>query len=199
MVVIDKVLISDDVLKERFVCDLESCKGGCCEDGDSGAPLDPEELDVVAEVFETVRPFMTQEGLKEIERVGLYRFDREFGWVTPLVDGGICAYGFRDSNGVIGCAFETAYNQGLTSWKKPLSCHMYPIKVTKSRFEGHEMMNYEPRETLCSPGCSLGRKAGVPVYVFLREAIVRRYGAPFYEALDRLARGDYEASEDASE
>ena len=199
LIVIDKVLVSDRVIEEEFVCDLESCKGGCCEDGDSGAPLEDEELDRITSLFETVKPFLTEEGLKEIERKGMYRYDREFGWVTPLVDGGICAYGFRDAKGVIRCAFEEAYNKGLTDWKKPISCHLYPVKAKRSRYDGYEMMNYEPRETLCSPACLLGRRLKVPVYVFLRESIVRRYGASFYDALDRVAKGEYGPEEDSKE
>ena len=199
MIVIDKVLVSDRVIGEEFVCDLESCKGGCCEDGDSGAPLEDEELDRITALFETVKPLLTEAGLKEIERKGMYRYDREFGWVTPLVDGGICAYGFRDSQGVIRCAFEEAYNRGLTDWKKPISCHLYPVKAKRSRYDGYEMMNYEPRETLCSPACLLGRRLKVPVYRFLRESIERRYGASFYDALDRVAKGDYGPTEESGE
>jgi hypothetical protein len=191
LIVIDKVLVSDQVIEEQFVCDLDKCKGDCCEDGDAGAPLEDEELDRIKECFEAVKPHLTEGGLKEIERTGLYRYDREFGWVTPLVDGGICAYGFRDSKGVIRCAFEEAYEKGLTTWKKPVSCHLYPVKTKRSRYDGYEMMNYEPRETLCSPACLLGRKKKVPVYRFLKESIIRKYGTSFYEALDRVARGDY--------
>lgn len=195
LIVIDNVLVSDQVIEEEFVCDLDKCKGGCCEDGDAGAPLEEEELDRVNELFETVRPLLTEAGLREIERTGLYRYDREFGWVTPTVDGGICAYGRRDAKGIIRCSFEEVHNKGLSTWRKPVSCHLYPIKTKRSRYDGYDMMNYEPRETLCSPGCLLGRRSKVPVYVFLKESIVRKYGTAFYEALDRVARGDYEAAD----
>ncbi len=197
MIVIDNVLVSDQVIGEEFVCDLEMCKGGCCEDGDSGAPLEDEELDRISGLFETVKPFLTEGGLKEIDRKGLYRYDREFGWVTPLVEGGICAYGYRDGKGIIRCAFEEAYNRGLTDWKKPISCHLYPVKTKRSKYDGYEMMNYEPRETLCSPACLLGRRLKVPVYAFLRESIVRKYGPSFYDALDKVAKGQYESTEEA--
>ena len=187
MIVIDKILISDEIIEEQFVCDLNKCKGGCCEDGDSGAPLATEELEEVKNAFEIVKPFLTTVGLKELERTGLYRYDREFGWVTPTVNGEICAYGFRDKKGIIKCAFEEAYNQKLISWKKPISCHLYPIRTKQSKYNDYEMMNYEPRETLCSPACELGKQLKVPVYQFLKESITRKFGADFYTALEKIA------------
>jgi hypothetical protein len=187
VIVIDKILISDEILEEQFVCDLNKCKGGCCEDGDSGAPLANEELDEVKSAFDKIKPFLTPEGVKELDRTGLYRYDREFGWVTPTINGEICAYGFRDKKGVIKCAFEEAYNQKLISWKKPISCHLYPIRTKQSKYNDHEMMNYEPRETMCSPACELGRQLKVPVYQFLKESIIRKYGTSFYTALEKIA------------
>lgn len=185
MIEIGKVLVSDQVIEEQFVCDLSKCKGGCCEDGDAGAPLTKEELRIIDKILEIVRPYMTPEGIEEVERVGKYQYDVEFGWVTPTIDGKICAYGFRDEKGVIKCAFEQAYYDGKIEWKKPISCHLFPIKTTKTKV--YEMVNYEPRETLCSAACSLGKKQKVPVYKFLKEALIRKYGEEFYEALDQVA------------
>ncbi len=198
LISIDNILISDDIVEEQFVCDLSKCKGGCCEDGDAGAPLTDNELDEVKNAFEKVTHLMPADGIKEVERNGLYRYDREFGWVTPTVDDKICAYGFKDKQGVIKCSFEEAYNQGLISWKKPISCHLYPIKRSKSRFSSHELLNYDPREGMCSPACSLGQELKVPVYKFLREALVRAYGESFYEALDQVAQ-DYFSSNQSAE
>lgn len=195
MIVIDKVLISDDVIEAQFVCDLQKCKGGCCEDGDAGAPLTHDEMDIVASVFETVKPLLHEDGIREINRSGMYRYDKEFGWVTPTVNGGICAYGFRDKKGIIKCAFEEAYNRGMIDWKKPISCHLYPIKIKQSRYDDHEMMNYEPRESLCSPGCALGEKLRVPVYRFLKDSIIRKYGEDFYFALEQIAAEFYNQPE----
>ncbi|MGL6266922.1 MAG: DUF3109 family protein [Chitinophagaceae bacterium] len=192
MIVIDKILISDEIIEEQFVCDLNKCKGGCCEDGDSGAPLETAELDEVKKAFDIVKPFLTPVGLKELERTGLYRYDREFGWVTPTVSGEICAYGFRDKKGIIKCAFEEAYNQKLISWKKPVSCHLYPIRTKQSKYNDYQMMNYEPRETLCSPACELGKQLKVPVYQFLKESITRKFGRAFYTALEKIALEFYE-------
>lgn len=192
MIAIDNILVSDDVIEERFVCDLNKCKGGCCEDGDSGAPLTNEELDIIKEGYERVLPYMTAAGKAEVSRQGLYRYDREFGWVTPTVDGGICAYGFRDEKGIIKCGFEQAYNDGKLHWKKPISCHLYPIKISVSKNTGYEMLNYEPRETLCAPACTLGKKLKVPVYQFLKEPLIRKFGTEFYEALCQIAIDYYE-------
>ncbi len=191
MISIDSILISDDIVEKQFVCDLTQGKGGRCGDGDAGAPLTAEEVDEVKQAFEKVMHLMPKDGLKEVERNGLYRYDREFGWVTPTVDDKICAYGFRDAKGVIKCAFEEAYNQGLISWKKPISCHLYPIKRSKSRFSAHELLNYDPREGMCSPACSLGKSLKVPVYRFLKDALVRAYGTEFYDALDQVAQDYY--------
>jgi hypothetical protein len=188
MIIIDHVLVSDQVVEEQFVCDLSKCKGGCCEDGDAGAPLENKEKEYVKDFFEIVKPYMTKEGIKEIKQVGPYLYDREFGWVTPTIDGKICAYGYKDKEGIIKCAFEQAYNDGKIPWKKPISCHLFPIKLSKSKSDpGIEYMNYEPREDLCKAACSLGKKLKVPAYVFLKDSIIRKYGETFYETLDATA------------
>ncbi|MEN9512308.1 MAG: hypothetical protein RJB16_68 [Bacteroidota bacterium] len=188
MIIIDHVLVSDQVVEEQFVCDLTKCKGGCCEDGDAGAPLENKEKEYVKDFFEIVKPYMTKEGIKEIKQVGPYLYDREFGWVTPTIDGKICAYGYKDKEGIIKCAFEQAYNDGKIPWKKPISCHLFPIKLSKSKSDpGIEYMNYEPREDLCKAAYSLGKKLKVPAYVFLKDSIIRKYGETFYETLDATA------------
>ena len=188
MIIIDHVLVSDQVVEEQFVCDLTKCKGGCCEDGDAGAPLENKEKEYVKDFFEIVKPYMTKEGIKEIKQVGPYLYDREFGWVTPTIDGKICVYGYKDKEGIIKCAFEQAYNDGKIPWKKPISCHLFPIKLSKSKSDpGIEYMNYEPREDLCKAACSLGKKLKVPAYVFLKDSIIRKYGETFYETLDATA------------
>jgi hypothetical protein len=185
MIAIDNVLVSDKVVEAQFVCDLLKCKGGCCEDGDAGAPLEKEELERLNEVYEKVKPYLTAAGIREIESAGRYQYDREFGWVTPTIEGKMCAYGYRDRNGVIKCGIEQAYYDGKISWKKPISCHLYPIKI--SRTKTGEVMNYEPRESLCRPGCANGMKLEVPAFVFLKDAIIRKYGKEFYNALEHIA------------
>ncbi|MES2881776.1 MAG: DUF3109 family protein, partial [Bacteroidota bacterium] len=150
-----------------------------------GAPLENEEKKFIDEYFEVIKPYLTNEGLLEIKRQGKYLYDREFGWVTPTVDGKICAYGHRDKFGIIKCGIEQAYNDGKLPWKKPISCHLYPIKTTRRK--KYTMVNYEPREGMCNPACALGKKLKLPVYQFLKDAIVRKFGQPFYEALHQVA------------
>jgi hypothetical protein len=192
LIAIENVLVSDEVVESQFVCDLAKCKGGCCEDGDAGAPVTKEELDIINSVYETVKPYLTKEGVAVTEKNGRYQYDREFGWVTPTIEGEMCAYGFRNKEGVIMCAFEQDYYDGKTSWKKPISCHLYPIKI--KRTDEYELLNYEPRETLCSPACALGKKLKVPTYVFLKEALIRKYGEEFYAALEQAARQYFEGA-----
>jgi len=186
---IDNVLISDEVVNAQFVCDLIKCKGGCCEDGDAGAPLSKEETKILDDIYDIVKPYLTPEGIEEIEKRGRYYYDRSFGWVTPTINGKICAYGYHDEKGIIKCGIEDAYRDGKITWKKPITCHLYPIKTKKTKT--YEMVNYEPRETLCSPACKLGEKLKVPVYVFLKEALIRKYGEDFYSVLEQIAQQYY--------
>lgn len=188
MIAIDNKLISDQVLEEQFVCDLSKCKGGCCEDGDAGAPLEKEELEELVNNYEIIKPYLTQAGIEAIEKLGKYTYDVSFGWVTPTIKGEMCAYAFRDEKGIIKCGIEQAYYDGKLKWKKPISCHLFPIKTKKSRQDPDiEFVNYEPRHDLCKAACALGKKLKVPVYIFLKEAIIRKYGEEFYETLAATA------------
>jgi hypothetical protein len=188
VIAIDNVLVSDDVIEAQFVCDLNKCKGGCCEDGDAGAPLNVKELEILNEIYETIKPYLTPEGIRWIEKHGRYNYDREYGWVTPTIEGTICAYGFRDEHGIIKCGIEQAYRDGKIDFKKPISCHLYPIIVREGKNGDYDRMNYEPRDVLCKPACKLGKKLKVPVYEFLKEPLLRRYGPEFYEALEAVAK-----------
>ncbi|MBD0331236.1 MAG: DUF3109 family protein [Chitinophagaceae bacterium] len=193
MIAIDKVLVSDDIIEAQFVCDLHKCKGGCCEDGDAGAPLEKREMEILEENFRVIKPYITPEGIEEINKSGKFQYNKEFGWVTTTVNGKICAYGFRDKQGIIKCGIEKAYNDGKLNWNKPISCHLYPIKISK--IKEHTMVNYEPRETLCKPGCILGKKLKMPVYQFLKDALVRKFGSRFYNALHKIAMDYFESKE----
>jgi hypothetical protein len=187
LIVIDNILVSDEVVSEQFVCDLNKCKGGCCEDGDSGAPLADEELEFLRDFIEDIKPYITPEGLKVLEKEGLYKYDAEFGWVTPTIEGRLCAYGFRDPKGIIKCGIEQAFLDKKISWKKPISCHLFPVKITRSKRQHQEYVNYEPREDLCKAACKLGKQLKVPVYIFLKEALIRKYGPEFYSTLEATA------------
>ena len=187
MIVIDNKLVSDEIIEEQFVCDLNKCKGGCCVDGDAGAPLSKDELEKLNEVYEGVLPYLAEENKKELQRQGRYVYDKEFGWVTPTIESKVCVYGITDKNGIVKCGIEQAYNDGKVNWKKPISCHLFPIRVKFSKNKQTEYVNYEPREDLCSAACTFGKKLKVPVYVFLKDALVRKYGTEFYETLEATA------------
>lgn len=197
MIVIDNILITQDIIDKKFVCDLDKCKGGCCEDGAAGAPLEKEELGLINEFYEKVKPYLTKDAIAEIERKGKYVYDREFEWVTSTLDNDkeICVYGIRGEKGIINCAFEQAYYDGIIPWKKPISCHLYPVIAKKGKHGDYERVNYEPRQQLCSPACGLGEKLKVPVYQFLKEPLIRKYGEDFYNALDTIASGEWDVND----
>ena len=188
MIAIDNVLISDAIIEDQFVCDLNKCKGGCCVDGEAGAPLEDAELQELDAVYDAVLPYLTEESRQQLEKQGRYVFNQEFGWVTPTIDSKICVYGITDKNGIVKCGIEQACNDGKIGWRKPISCHLFPIRIKQSRNKKNEYVNYQPREDLCSAACSLGKKLKVPVYVFLKDAITRKYGSTFYETLEATAK-----------
>ncbi len=184
MIAIKNTLISSQVVDEQFVCDLNKCKGGCCVDGDAGAPLEKNELKELKKVYDIVLPYLSEESKKELEQQGKYVYNQEFGWVTPTIKGSMCVYGLRDNNGIVKCGIEQAYYDGKVKWKKPISCHLFPIRISKSQDGKTDLVNYEPREDLCKAACKLGKQLKVPTYVFLKEALIRKYGDEFYETLE---------------
>jgi hypothetical protein len=188
MIAIDNILISDEIVDEQFVCDLHKCKGGCCVDGDAGAPLNKDELAEINKAYDAVLPYLAEENKTELQRQGRYVYDKEFGWVTPTIQSKMCAYGILDKQGIVKCGIEQAYNDGKVEWKKPISCHLYPIRIKQSKNKQLDYLNYEPREELCKAGCSLGKQLKVPVYVFLKDALTRKYGTDFYKTLEATAK-----------
>jgi hypothetical protein len=186
MIAIDNVLISDHVVEAQFVCDLNSCKGGCCVDGDCGAPLTKEETQIIAKVYPKVKSYLSAEYIDEIKKQGTHTTDAEYGYVTPTVNGGICVYAYTDDLGIVKCAFEKAWKEGRIDFQKPISCHLFPIRIKD--MNGYEAVNYEPRKTLCKPACKLGQKLKLPVYIFLKDSLVRKYGLEFYDILDAVAK-----------
>jgi hypothetical protein len=180
MIEIDDTLVSADVLERRFVCDLAACKGACCVQGDSGAPLEDEELEFLDEVYDEVKPYMRPEGIAAVEKVGVYGVDFDQEFVTPLVNNVECAYVNFDDNGTAKCAIEQAYIDGKTKWKKPISCHLYPVRLTK--LAEHTAVNYHSWK-ICAPACACGDSLDVKVYKFLKEPLTRKFGSEWYEKL----------------
>jgi hypothetical protein len=188
MIVIDDKIISDDVVEEQFVCDLNACKGACCVEGELGAPLNEAETKILEDIYEKVKPYLLPEGIAAIEKQGKWVLtDEEEKYKTPLMKKGGCAWMNYDKNGVVICGIEKAYLDGVVNWKKPISCHLYPIRITKQRKTGNDMLNYE-RWNICKAACKNGKALKVPVYRFLKDALIRKYGEEFYRALDEYAK-----------
>ncbi len=188
MLIIQEVLIHDDVVKEHFLCQLDACKGACCWEGDWGAPLEEDEIDILVDIQDKVKPYLSEEGLAAIQKDGVatwYEEPAEYG--TSLLKNGACAYMNIDQMGMAHCGIEQAYNDKLIDFRKPISCHLYPIRVESKPELGFEAMNYD-RWDICSAACSNGKKAKLPVYRFAKDALVRKYGQEFYEELDAAAQ-----------
>lgn len=187
MLIIEDILISDAVVEEQFICNLNACRGACCWEGDYGAPLEEEELTILKQIYKDVAPFLTEAGRQVIETEGVYTyFEDAEDYGTPLINGGACAYMTRDEQGVAQCGIEQAYRAGTTDFQKPVSCHLYPIRVTPKGENQMETMNYD-RWDICSAACVLGKEYQMPVYRFVKEALIRKYGEAFFEALDATA------------
>ena len=181
MIKVGEVLVSDEVRDVEFVCNLEKCKGACCVEGDLGAPLEEDELEIMKKITPTVLPYLTPEGQKEIQKQGSYILDEDGDYSTPTIGGRECAFAIYDDKGVLKCGIEQAYLDGKISYRKPISCHLYPIRITKKK--NLEAVNYH-KWSICSAACALGKSLGVPVYKFLREPLIRKYGEQWYSELE---------------
>ena len=184
MIDIDGKIVATDILTEEFCCDLSVCKGECCVEGDSGAPLDIEEVDLLEQEWDNYKDYMTPEGVDAIEQQGFMVVDVDGDYTTPLVDGAECAYAFKE-NGITFCAIERAYREDKTSFLKPISCHLYPIRV--KRFSTGDYGLNLHRWNICKCAFECGKKQGVKVYKALEEPLVRAFGREFYEQLNQAA------------
>jgi hypothetical protein len=174
-------LVSEELIKENFICNLEKCKGACCIEGDSGAPLNEDELAILEEIYPKVKPYMTAKGIEAIEQQGTSVKDFEGDYTTTCVDTNKeCAY-VTWENGITKCAIEKAYEDKVIDWKKPISCHLYPIRLTQ--YPEFDMLHYD-RWSICSDACTFGNEHKVKVYQFLKEPLIRKYGEAWYEELE---------------
>lgn len=178
-----KTIVSEDILEKEFVCNLTACHGACCVDGDAGAPLNEEETKILDEIYDKVKPFLRPEGIAAIEAQGKWVVGTDGELETPLIDNKDCAYVIFDGKTAL-CGIEQAYNQGEVTWKKPVSCHLYPIRVKD--YSEFAAVNYD-RWDICSDACALGKELEVPVYKFVKEALIRRFGADWYAELEKVA------------
>lgn len=183
MYAIGSILVSDDVTDKQFACDLNACKGACCWEGDFGAPLEHEELAILEEIYPKVEPLLTEEGKAAIAAQGFYTENKQFGGQdTPLVENRACAYMGLNETGMAYCTIERAYNEGLINWKKPISCHLYPIRVKTKPEANFEALNYD-RWEICSAACTKGKREKIRVYEFAKPALIRKYGQAWYDEL----------------
>lgn len=186
MILLDETVISDDIKEQFFICDLKKCKGACCVEGDLGAPLEEVELAVLDDIYDKVKPYLSPEGIKAIEEQGTYVKEDDDEYCTPTIGGRECAYAVYDEKGILKCGIEQAYNDEEIDFKKPISCHLYPIRITK--YENFHALNYD-RWSICSDACTLGQELQVPVYKFLKEPLERAYGEEWYQQLTREIEG----------
>lgn len=173
-------LVSTDLLEKRFVCDLNACKGACCVEGDAGAPLKMSEISMLESILDDVKPYMTDEGLKAVEKSGVFYMDADNDPVTTLMEGGACAFTSFDADGTAKCGIEKAYYDKKVKWKKPLSCELFPIRVKE--YTKFTAVNYEEID-ICKPACACGDQLNVPVYRFLKTPIIRAFGEEFFNEL----------------
>ena len=184
MVQIDDKIIAFEVFEKQFVCDLSACKGACCVEGDAGAPLELQEVNILEETYEKVKPYMRKSGIESIEENGFYVIDGDGDHTTPLVNNSECAFVSFDKDGTAKCSIEQAYNDGHIEFKKPISCHLFPLRV--KQYKDFEALNYEEIK-ICKPACDCGEKLKVPVFRFLKESLVRKYGVNWYDELCEVA------------
>lgn len=180
MLAIQKTLVSLDLLERYFVCDLNACKGVCCVKGDAGAPLTDEEINLLEEIVDDILPFMDEEGKAMIAKKGVFEIDVEGDKGTALLENGRCAFALIDEHGMVSCGIEKAHNEGSIEFKKPISCHLYPVRTKE--YDAYEAVNYDKWD-ICKPACECGAKLDVPLHVFLKEALVRKFGTEWYEEL----------------
>jgi len=182
MILLDKTLLSDDLRDIFFCCDLAKCKGDCCVEGDAGAPLEEEEISLLEDYIDVIKPYMMEEGVREVEQTGIFDYDSGGKFVTPLIKGKECVFVYFEA-GIARCAIENAFREKVIPFPKPVSCHLYPIRITK--IASGDTMNYH-KWPICNKALENGRKLKLPLYQFLEEALIRKYGRSWYNKLLKL-------------
>lgn len=186
MIEIGRTILSQDIFSEFFVCDLLKCKGACCVEGDSGAPLTTEEAKIIERDYPAFEKYLPENHREEIKKQGFSMIDSDGDLVTPLVNKRQCAYSFYDDNGILKCSIEKAFFEGKTSFRKPVSCHLFPIRITE--YKRFDAVNYQDLE-ICKPGRECGRANRAKLYQFLKEPLIRKYGEEWYKEVE--AAGEY--------
>ncbi len=177
-------LVSEDLLREHFACDLSQCKGVCCVEGEAGAPLSAEEVHQLTKDYDAIAPFLNKAGRVAIAAQGTSVVSKDKSFETPLVDGEACAYATFDDRGWAHCGIEQAHQAGAVDWKKPISCHLYPVRVKD--YSVFSAVNYH-RWQICSSGCTNGKQIQMPLYRFVAEALQKKFGPHWFAELERVA------------
>jgi hypothetical protein len=179
-----KTIVSEDIIEKDFVCNLNACKGACCIEGEAGAPITEEEVKILKDIYPKVKPFLRPEGIVAIEKQGTHIKTELDELETPLVEGKECAYVTFTDKGIASCGIEDAFNAGAIDFRKPISCHLYPVRVQE--YSEFAAVNYH-RWPICDDACTLGKELQVPVYKFVKTALIRKFGENWYAELEKVA------------
>lgn len=180
-----KTIVSEEIIENDFVCNLNACKGQCCIDGDAGAPLEKEEVQVLEEIYPKIKSYLSNEGIRAIEKQGTSIITSDGELETPLINNKACAYVIYDENKTAKCGIEKAYNEEKVNWKKPVSCHLYPVRVKE--YSEFSAVNYH-KWHICDSACELGKQLKTPIYKFVKEALIRKFGEDWYMELEEIAK-----------
>lgn len=184
MIQVQDTIISDEIFKECFICDLCKCKGQCCVDGESGAPLLQEEFEQIQRILPQIWDDLSDKAKKLIDKQGIAYTDYDGELVTSIINGEECVFTFFDSDGICKCAIDNAYRDGKIDVEKPISCHLYPIRI--NQYKDYAAVNYH-RWSVCKPAVDLGNKEGVKIYQYLKEPLIRRFGKDWYHEVCEAA------------
>ena len=182
---LNNTLVSEEIIKNHFQCNVSACKGACCVEGEIGAPLEKGEAEIIEKYYDKIEPYISNKGKKKIKEVGQYIFDSDGNMETPLVNGKECVYVHYNSDGILHCGIEKAYSDGKIPLKKPLSCDLYPVRI--KNYSSFTAVNYHSWK-ICSEACSLGKELQKPLYKFVKDALIRRFGNSWYSELERVAK-----------
>lgn len=184
MVEIGRAILSDDIFETHFCCDITKCKGACCIEGDSGAPLTDEEAILIEQEYDAFSDLLPEKHKREVEKQGHSLIDYDGDLVTPLVDDRQCVYSYYNKQGILKCAIEKAYFDGKTKFRKPISCHLFPIRITE--YKRFDALNYQELD-ICKPGRQCGAAEKLPLFKYLKEPLIRKYGEAWYKEVEIAA------------
>ena len=181
MLVVDNTVLSEELFSKCFCCDLSACRGQCCVEGDAGAPLEEEEVGILEDILPEVKPFMTEEGREVVEQNDVFDYDEDGNLVTPLINDQACAF-IRYENGCAFCAIEKAYLMHRVDFRKPVSCYMYPIRISRKNY--YDVLEYH-RWDICRAARKEGNRQGISVFQYLKEPLIQKYGADWYHKVEQ--------------